>query len=294
MTETTAAPQIDAAGKPPHGNAYNILILVLTVFSLAVMVLLILPLGEATLEVLRFYDNAICVVFLIDFAVNLLRARSKRGYFIGDRGWLDLIGSIPSFGFFPAAGLFRIARLSRFARITRLLRGNNRGQLVQDILRNRGQYAVLITILSGFVVLSVSTVLMVQFESRSADANITTGGDALWWGFTTITTVGYGDQFPVTPLGRATAVLVMFAGVGIIGSLASILASFLVPPPDTDDAGEPEHAPAAGDAGARDGLFDELSAIRAELAEMRSLMGGGGMTGSAGSGAAAPSPGREA
>ena len=291
MTETTAAPQFDDAGKPRHGNAYNILILVLTVFSLAVMVLLILPLGEATLEVLRFYDNAICVVFLIDFAVNLLRARSKRGYFIGDRGWLDLIGSIPSFGFFPAAGLFRIARLSRFARITRLLRGNNRGQLVQDILTNRGQYAVLITILSGFVVLSVSTVLMVQFESQSADANITTGGDALWWGFTTITTVGYGDQFPVTPLGRATAVLVMFAGVGIIGSLASILASFLVPPPETDDSAEPELASAAGDSGAQDGLLEELSAIRAELAEMRSLMGGAGRTGPAGSGPAATDPG---
>ncbi len=238
MTETTAVPQAEGAGRPQHGNAYSIFILVLTIFSLAVMVLLILPLGEATLEVLRFYDNAICVVFLIDFAVNLMAARSKRGYFIGDRGWLDLIGSIPSFGFFPAAGLFRIARLSRFARITRLLRGNNRGQLVQDILHNRGQYAVFITILSGFVVLSVSTVLMVQFETQSADANITTGGDALWWGFTTITTVGYGDQFPVTPLGRATAVLVMFAGVGIIGSLASILASLLVPSPETDDAAD--------------------------------------------------------
>ena len=75
MTETTAMPQVDDAGRPPHGNAYSIFILVLTVFSLAVMVLLILPLGEATLEVLRFYDNAICVVFLIDFAVNLLTAR---------------------------------------------------------------------------------------------------------------------------------------------------------------------------------------------------------------------------
>ena len=293
MTQTTATPVAGETGEPRHGNAYNIFILVLTVLSLAVMALLLLPFDAQTLELLRVYDNAICVLFLIDFAVNLASARSKRQYFVGERGWLDLIGSIPSLGIFPAAGLFRIARLSRFARITRLLRGNNRKQLVDDVLRNRGQYAVFITILAGFIVLSVSTLLMVQFESQSPDANIETGGDALWWGFTTITTVGYGDQFPVTLLGRVTAVVVMFAGVGIIGSLASILASFLVPPPETPDPAASEQASAAGATVAQNGILDELAAIRAELAEMRSLMGDGRMIGSAGSGAGAPEPGSQ-
>ena len=294
MTETTATPVADETGEPRHGNGYNIFILVLTVFSLAVMVLLILPLGQQTLDVLRFYDNMICVVFLIDFAVNLAGSRPKREYFVTKRGWLDLLGSIPSFGVFPAAGLFRIARLSRLTRITRLLRGNNRGQLVQDVLRNRGQYALFITVLSAFMVLSVSSVLMVQFESQSPDANIETGGDALWWGFTTITTVGYGDQFPVTPLGRATAVLVMFAGVGIIGSLASILASLLVPPAETDDQAEQEQIAQAVPAGPRDNLAEELAAIRTELAEMRSMLGDGRMAGAAGSGPASPDPGSRA
>ena len=90
--------------------------------------------------------------------------------------------------------------------------------------------------------LSVSTLLVIQFESRSADANITTGGDALWWAFATITTVGYGDEFPVTGLGRVVGVFVMFAGVGIIGALASILASVLVPQPTTAEVGPPPAA----------------------------------------------------
>src|SRR6185369_17298757 len=90
---------------------------------------------------------------------------------------------------------------------------------------------------SAYLVLSVATVLVLQFESSSPDANIVSGGDALWWGMVTITTVGYGDFFPVTLLGRLTGVFVMFAGVGIIGSLASILASLLVPPaPSTEEA----------------------------------------------------------
>ena len=104
-------------------NAYSIFILVLTILSLAVMVVLLLPLSEATLELLRFYDNLICVIFLIDFFLNLRGAAKKSDYFIGQRGWLDLLGSIPSFGVLRLGGLLRLARLSRLARITRLLRG---------------------------------------------------------------------------------------------------------------------------------------------------------------------------
>jgi voltage-gated potassium channel len=145
-----------------------------------------------------------------------------------------------------------------------MLRGSNRRQLIHDVLANRGQYALMITVLAAFLVLTVSTFLMVQFESRSPDANITSGGDALWWAFTTITTVGYGDQYPVTPLGRVVAVFVMFAGVGIIGSLASILASFLVP--DSSASGESEGRSSGSDSA-------ELARVRTELAALRAKLG---------------------
>ena len=73
--------------------------------------------------------------------------------------------------------------------------------------------------------------MVLLFEENAENGNIKTGGDALWWGIVTITTVGYGDRFPVTTLGRTTAFLVMLTGVGIIGALASILASLLVSSP---------------------------------------------------------------
>ena len=248
-----------------HGNAYNLFILLLTVFSLVVMALLVLPLDEQTHQLLFFYDNAVCMVFLLDFAYNITGSRPKRQYFIYQRGWLDLLGSIPAFGFFQLSALLRLARLSRLARITRLLRGNARRELVHDMVVNRGQYATFITILAAGTVLCVSSILMLQFEGRSADANIVTGGDALWWGFVTITTVGYGDFYPVTTFGRMVGVVVMFAGVGIIGALASILASLLVPPPKTDDAA----APAAGAIADADAVAAELAGLRAEVAALR-------------------------
>jgi voltage-gated potassium channel len=247
-----------------HSSAYDIFILVLTVFSLVIMALLILPLDEATLQVLRVYDNLICVVFLTDFVINLAQSRPKRAYFIDRRGWLDLLGSIPSFGVLRFTALFRLARLSRLARITRLLRGSNKKALIRDVLANRGQYAIFITFLSVIIVLGSASVLVLQFESRSPDANITTGGDALWWGFVTITTVGYGDEYPVTTLGRLVGIFVMFAGVGIIGALASILSSLLVPPPPGESS--------TADVATGPNLETELAAIRTELAALRSAL----------------------
>ena len=258
-----------------HGNAYNIFILLLTIQSLVVMVLMILPLSEAEHQALLFFDNAICVIFLVDFVYNITGSKPKRQYFIHHRGWLDLLGSIPSLGILRFTALFRLARLSRLARITRLLGGQQRKQLIDDVIQNRGQYALFITFLSAYLVLSVATVLVLQFESSSPDANIVSGGDALWWGMVTITTVGYGDFFPVTLLGRLTGVFVMFAGVGIIGSLASILASILVPDAPAEAAPEPAEpgvAAAAAETSDSGTLESELAAIRTELTAMRELL----------------------
>jgi voltage-gated potassium channel len=250
---------------PRSGNAYNIFILVLTVYSLVLMVLLLLPLDSATLSLLNAYDSLICVVFLFDFAMNLIRTPSKKDYFIGHRGWLDLLGSIPSLGFFRASGLLRLARLSRLARITRLMRGQHKREITEDIVRNRSQYAVFITVMAALLVLTLSGGFVLQFESSAPESNIKSGGDALWWSLVTITTVGYGDRYPVTLAGRVTAVFVMVAGVGIIGALASILASVLVPPraEDQEPAAQPSIEPT---------LEQQLERIQGELAALREVV----------------------
>ena len=278
--------------RPEHGNAYNIFILVLTVLSLAIMVLLVLPIPENVYQVLWVYDNVICFVFLADFAYNMSLSRPRSEYFVHQRGWLDLLGSIPSFQILRVTALLRLARLSRLARISRLLRGKQRTALIEDVIQNRSQYAVFITLLAGMLVLVVSSVLVLEFETVTSPIagktpNITTGGDALWWAFVTITTVGYGDYYPVTELGRITGIFVMFSGVGIIGALASILASVLVP--DPDETSEPAPAataagPAAAQAGASS-LEAEVAGLRAEIQALRvALSAGPGVSPSSGSG----------
>jgi voltage-gated potassium channel len=269
----------EGAAGPRESNAYEYFILVMTVLSLLIMAALLLPLTPATDQLLLVYDNLICVVFLLDFALRMKQARSKRGYFIGERGWLDLLGSIPSFGFFQYTAILRLARLSRLARITRLIREQKRGAIFRDLLENRGQYAAFFTVMIAFVVLSLGSILVLQFEHRSPDANITTGGDALWWGIVTLTTVGYGDFYPVTWAGRVTAAFVMISGVGIIASLASILASVLIPQPKTSppqSAESPAPAATITGGGGPGELRQQLEEIREELRLIRAAQGPAG------------------
>jgi voltage-gated potassium channel len=256
-----------------HGNAYNIFILVLTLLSLVIMALQVLPLDGETLNLLRVYDNLICIVFLGDFAYNLSGSRPRREYFIYQRGWLDLLGSVPTLGFFQFTALLRLARLSRLARITRLMGGQNRAELIRDVVKNRGQYALFITLLAALLVLVSASLVVLQVESKSPDANIKDGGDALWWALVTITTVGYGDRFPVTPIGRSTAVFVMLAGVGIIGALASILASLLVPSADEMAAADDKLGDAGSGGDGAAGVAHELALLREEVAQLRTAIG---------------------
>jgi len=254
MAGDTSTTPVVARGSTP----YQLFILVMTVLSLGIMVGLVLPLSPATTQLLTVYDNAICLVFIADFVWRVRRARPKRAYLIGERGWLDLLGSIPSVGLIPASALFRLFRLSRLARISRLFRTKSKKEIVADIVDNRGRYAAFVTITLAVLVLVLSSVFVLQFESRSSDANITTGGDALWWGIVTITTVGYGDQYPVTPGGRVIAAIVMVVGIGIIGALASIFSSVLLPRPDEPD-GQPD-------------IARELAAMRSEVASLRAAL----------------------
>jgi voltage-gated potassium channel len=253
----------ESAAKPKFSNSYELFILLLTILSLLDMVLLIVPwMVSETVRLLQIYDFVMCLVFLLDFGLRMKRASSPGAYFFHQRGWLDLLGSIPSLGISRFGALLRLARISRLLRVVSMFRSQGQGGLAKDVLANRGQYAGFITLISAMTVLSVSSIVMVQSESRVAGANITTGGDALWWALVTITTVGYGDQYPVGALGRLIGAVVMIAGVGIIGALASIFASILIPPPEkqvdpTAEIGE---------------LNAQLLAMHEELTSIRELV----------------------
>jgi len=203
-------------------TAYDLVIGILAIFSLVILILpLILQLPPDAVDTLSNVENALCVIFLADFLRSLFRAKSKWGYFLKGGGWLDLLGSIP----FAKFAIFRFARLFRIARVMRTLKGNDFRKLLTDQL---AQNTLLFTFTIAFVLIFTIALLVLKAEQSNPHANITTYTNAVWWAFVTITTVGYGDYYPVTTAGRFFAIILMFAGLGIIGVLSSYLASTFI------------------------------------------------------------------
>ena len=83
-------------------------------------------------------------------------------------------------------------------------------------------------LLAALGLVIIGALLVMLFERNASGSNIHNYRDAIWWAVVTVTTVGYGDRFPVTEGGRAVAVILMFIGIGLIGTLTATVASFFV------------------------------------------------------------------
>jgi voltage-gated potassium channel len=102
--------------------------------------------------------------------------------------------------------------------------------LVREFVGHRGGSALLTLFFFIILVMEFGAMGMLTVEKRSPNANIKNASDALWYMYVTITTVGYGDRYPVTNAGRLIGVVVLTLGVGLFGTLTGFLANaFLAP-----------------------------------------------------------------
>jgi voltage-gated potassium channel len=173
-----------------------------------------------TRRVLQLLDYGICVVFFIDFLHQLITAKNKWQYL--KWGWIDLVSSIPMADFLQAGRLVRIMRIIRILRAFRSI-----SHVLKYIFANRirGTFTSVSVVAIGMVIFSAIAILQVETEPES---NIRTAEDSIWWAYVTITTVGYGDRFPVTTLGRMIAAALMTIGVGLFGTFTAWVASWFV------------------------------------------------------------------
>jgi voltage-gated potassium channel len=203
-------------------TTYDLVIGLLAIFSLIILIPLYFGnLSQSDNNVLLILEDSLCAVFLFDFFRSLRLASNKWGYFLKGGGWLDLLGSLP----FSAFAIFRVARLFRIIRLLRKMTG---GELRRILTRRLAQSTLLFTlVIALFLIFTISWIVL-RAEQNAPGANIKTYHEAVWWAFVTITTVGYGDYFPVTTLGQSMAIILMFFGLGIIGVLSSFLASTFI------------------------------------------------------------------
>jgi voltage-gated potassium channel len=149
-------------------------------------------------------------IFVVDIVVRLALADERLRYLT--RHWYDvLVIALP---------LIRPLRLLRLIPLLSVL--NRRAKI-----RLRGRVAIYVA--GGASLLAFCAALAVLDAERSSpDANITDFGDAIWWAVSTMTTVGYGDQYPVTAIGRLVGFGLMIGGIALLSTVTATLASWLV------------------------------------------------------------------
>lgn len=197
----------------------ELVVLLLSLYSLAALTAeLLLPLDAELSLLLRRIDDFVCVVFLLDFFVHLARAPSKRAFM--RMGWIDLLSSIPEISW------LRWGRVFRVFRILRALRSFPAFYAHFSTERAKGTF-VMVGLMSLIAVL-LATITVFELERRAPGSNIHSAGDALWWAFATITTIGYGDFYPMTVPGRIVAVVLVVFGLSFFGTFTAYVATFFL------------------------------------------------------------------
>lgn len=224
MTEPTNPQATDQR----HSSNYDLFILALTLMSLVTMTITFLPFVQpANKQVAIFIDTLISLVFLFDFFTTLYQAPNKVQYL--KWGWMDFLGSI------PALPVLRMFRLVRFVRLYRILGQTSLKDLWRTFIQRPAESSLLITVLLGITLLGFSSFFILTFETHAPNGNITSADDAIWWTMVTVTTVGYGDFYPVTTPGRAVALLLMIGGITLFSVLTSYLSTSFISADSEDD-----------------------------------------------------------
>jgi voltage-gated potassium channel len=212
--------------EPNSRDKSQLSLLNLVVFVLSVYVLLALlidtlwVLPKETSVLLNYIDNTICVFFCVEFWIRFYKSDNKLNFM--KWGWIDLISSIPAISYLRAGRVLRLIRLLRLIRAFRSTR-----MFVTHIFRNKAQGAFTSVSILACLLIIFSSIAILQVE-KDPDSNIKTAEDAIWWSYVTITTVGYGDKYPVTTEGRLIAAVLMTAGVGLFGTFTAYISSWFV------------------------------------------------------------------
>ncbi|MGW2642013.1 potassium channel family protein [Streptomyces sp. NPDC001348] len=186
--------------------------------------------------------GAFAVDYLMRLALTPLRRQFVRTH------WIDLCAVV-----LPMLQPLRLLRM-----VATLLLVGRRARMASQIR--------LTTYVGGAVVglLMFGSLAVLSVERESPQGNIRTLGDAVWWSFTTMTTVGYGDHAPTTGLGRMIAVGLMLSGIALLGVVTANIAAWFISRFEKDDVEERRQTEAIAN------LAEEVRLLRAEIAALAS------------------------
>ncbi|MFG2296939.1 potassium channel family protein [Streptomyces sp. NPDC048603] len=223
----------------------NPLLALAVLFAVAYAVPIVIPDADpAVLRGCMYAEWAVWAAFAADYLMRLGLAQDRR-LFVRTH-WLDLAAVL-----LPLVQPLRLLRL-----VATLLLVGRRARMAPQVR--------LTTYVAGAVVglMMFGSLAVLSVERDAPDGNIRTLGDAVWWSFTTMTTVGYGDHSPTTGLGRVLAVGLMLSGIALLGVVTANIAAWFISRFDRDDAVERAQLALLTE------LQSEVRALRAEVARL--------------------------
>ncbi len=211
-----------------RGRIFDLIIQALIVLSLIAFSIETLPdLPESTRRWLRVFEVACIAVFTAEYLLRIAVADRKLRFAFSFFGLVDLVAILP---FYLASGLdlrsLRALRLLRLFRAFKLLRYGRAIQRLQRAFVIAKEELVLFACVT-LLLLYFSAVGIYYFENQAQPEAFRSVFDGLWWAVTSLTTVGYGDMYPVTTGGRLFTFVVLMLGLGVVAVPTGLVASAL-------------------------------------------------------------------
>lgn len=184
-------------------------------------------------------EFVVVALFTIEYAVNIYVADNRKKYIFGPWGIIDFLAIAPSFFNIidlRAIKVLRVLRVLRFLRLMRMLRLLKLAKHVtkkQTDNRTTNKFETLKMDLQIYFIAMFSVVViystLIYYAERNVDGTAFSSiPQAMWWCIVTITTVGYGDMYPVTLLGRLVAIFTMFSGLALFGLLMNVIGKYMM------------------------------------------------------------------
>ena len=204
-------------------SVQGLILLSIVVFSLETLP----DLPQGLKQVLFVTEMVIITLFAIEYVLRVVVADSKRGYIFSFYGIVDFVATLP---FFLLVGMdlssLRAVRLIRLARLLKLFRYNDALQRYgRAILSVKEEF--IIFCLVTLVLLYLAAVGIYYFERDAQPEVFGSVFHSLWWSVATLTTVGYGDVYPLTLGGRIFTFFILMIGLGVVAVPAGLLSSAL-------------------------------------------------------------------
>lgn len=165
-----------------------------------------------------YFEAFISIVFLLEYVYRFFHAENKLAFLVKPMRIIDFLSFAPFFaGFFVATQYFALLRMVKFLRVLKLLRNiPMTSSFIRSISYYKDEFKAILVIY--FIILFIGSALVYSAE-KDINADVFSSiPHALWWGLVTMTSVGYGDMVPVTPLGKTIGSILVFVGP-IIGSV---------------------------------------------------------------------------